>query len=103
MKLIPENILQPLKEKGFTGETFCEAVDFFREEKNIFIQYYWMIDEPANRVIFYFKIDYMWGYREQEKTYVEWAERNKQVKVEKWYDEYDECQIKSIIHATELI
>lgn len=103
MKLIPENILQPLKEKGFTGETFCEAVDFFRDENNIFIQYYWMIDEAANRVVFYFKIDYMYGYRDKEKTYADWAKRNQEVKVEKCFDEPNECQIKSIIYATELL
>lgn len=102
MKLIPENILQPLKEKGFTGDSFCEAVDFFREEKNIFIQYYWMIDEEANRVVFYFKVEYMWGYRDND-TYAVWAEKNKRIKAEYGYDDYDECQKQSIIHATEFI
>lgn len=92
MKLIPEDILQELKSKGFEGDCFCDAIDWFRKTKNLFIQYYWMIDEPTNRVVFYFKIDYMWGHEPYRDTVIE-----------KWYDEYDDCQIESIINAIFLI
>ena len=92
MKL-SQNLILNLSKKGFNGDCVCCAQDWFREKHNIFIGHSWEIDSEANRVIWCFKIEYIWGYKEPYKK----------TQIEGQYDDNDLCQMESIEKALELI